>query len=47
MTGIILLAGQLGIALGGFAGMAKALAWYHKGGEKHGSNNSKISKLNH
>ena len=41
MTGIVLLAGQLGIAIGGFIGMAGALDWYHKGGKKDGKSSNK------
>ena len=46
MTGIILLTGQLGVVIGGFIGMSAMMTWYHKGGDKHGSSNSKISRSN-
>lgn len=47
MSGIVILATQLGIALGSFVGMSKLMTWYHKGGEKHGNVNSTIKKPNH
>lgn len=46
MTGVIILLGQLGIAAGGFVGMASIMNWYHKGGEKHGNHNNKINRPN-
>ncbi|MGE7840788.1 hypothetical protein ACQKNX_08345 [Lysinibacillus sp. NPDC093712] len=34
MSGIVVLVGQIGVALGGFVGMSKLLNWYHGGGRK-------------
>lgn len=43
MSGIVILVGQIGIALGGFVGMSKLLNWYHGGsGKKNDKNNNKV-----
>lgn len=47
MTGIVILATQLGVVLGSFVGMSKVMSWYHKGGDKHGNANSNILKPKH
>lgn len=46
MTGIVILATQLGVALGSFVGMSKLMNWYHKGGEKNGNNTPKVRQPN-
>lgn len=43
MSGIVVLVGQIGIALGGFLGMSSLLSWYHGGGgKKNDKHNNKI-----
>lgn len=42
MSGIVVLLGQIGIALGGFIGMSSILNWYHRGGKKDDKSNSKL-----
>lgn len=42
MSGIVILIGQVGIALTGFVGMAKVMTWYHGGGKKSDKNNNKF-----
>ncbi|MDC6267381.1 MULTISPECIES: hypothetical protein [Lysinibacillus] len=42
MSGIVVLLGQIGIALGGFIGMASVLNWYHGGGKQNDKSNSKL-----
>ncbi|MCL1696243.1 MULTISPECIES: hypothetical protein [unclassified Lysinibacillus] len=42
MSGIVILLGQVGIALGGFVGMSSILSWYHGGGKKNDKSNSKL-----
>jgi hypothetical protein len=44
MTGIVILATQLGVVIGSFVGMSKVMSWYHKGGDNHGNTNSTIVK---
>ena len=34
MSGMLLLALQLGIVAGGFVGMSKAIDWYHEDGKR-------------
>lgn len=34
MSGLVLLVGQLGLALGGFIGVSKMFNYYHDGGGK-------------
>lgn len=47
MEGIVLLAGQIGMVIVSFIGVASVMNWYHGGGKEDGSKSgSKMSSRN-